>query len=205
LYANLSKCTFCTDKVVFLGFVVSAHGVEVDDEKIKAVREWKPPQNVSQMRSLGLAGFYRRFVKDFSTIAAPINELTKKEVSFQWGEAQEKAFEELKMKLTSAPLLALPDFGKTFEIECDASGVGIECVLMQEGRPIAYFSEKLSGPTLNYSVYDKELYALVRSLETWPHYLLPKEFVIHSDHESLKHLKGQLKIEQKTCKMERIH
>ena len=94
-------------------------------------------------------------MKDFSSIAAPINELIKKDVPFQWGEAQEKAFEELKMKLTSTLLLALPDFGKTFEIECDASGVGIGGVLMQEGRPIAYFSEKLSGPTLNYLVYDK--------------------------------------------------
>jgi hypothetical protein len=175
--------------------------VEVDEDKIKAVREWMPPQNASQVRSfLGLAGFYRRFVKDFSTIAAPINELTKKGVPFNWGEAQEKAFEELKMKLTTAPLLALPDFGKTFEIECDASGIGIGGVLMQERRPIAYFSEKLSGPTLNYSVYDKELYALVRSLETWQHYLLPKEFVIHSDHESLKHLKGQLKLNRRHAK-----
>ena len=145
---------------------------------------------MSQVRSfLGLAGFYRRFVKNVSTIAAPINELTKKEVPFKWGEAQDKAFEELKMKLTTTPLLALPDLGKTFEIECDASGVGIGGVLMQERRPIAYFSEKLSGPTLNYSVYDKELYALVQSLETWQHYLFPNEFVIHSDHESLKHLK----------------
>jgi len=102
--------------------------------------------------------------------------------------------------LTTAPLLALPEFSKTFEIECDASGVGIGGMLMQDRRPIAYFNEKLSGPTLNYSVYDKELYALVRSLETWQHYLLPKEFVIHSDHESLKHLKGQLKLNRRHAK-----
>jgi len=135
LYANLEKCTFCTNKVVFLGFVVSAHGVEVDEEKIKAVREWKTPQNVSQVRRfLGLADFYYQFVKDFSFIAAPINQLTKKDILFYWGEVQENAFEELKKRLTSASLLALPDFGKTFEIECDASGVGIGGVLMQEKK-----------------------------------------------------------------------
>jgi hypothetical protein len=105
-----------------------------------------------QVRSfLGLAGFYRQFVKDFSTIVAPINELTKKDVQFHWGVAQEKAFNKLKTTLAITPLPALPYFGKTFEIECDASGVGIGGVLMQEGRPIAYFSEKLSGPTLNIS------------------------------------------------------
>ena len=88
-------------------------------------------------------------------------------------------------------MLALPNFNKTFEIECDALGIGIGAVLMQDKRPIAFFSEKLGGTALNYPTYDKELYALVRALETWQHYLLPKEFVIHTDHESLKHLKGQ--------------
>ena len=99
--------------------------------------------------------------------------------------------------MTNASLLALPNFAKTFEIECDASGVGIGAVLMQEGRPIAYFSEKLSGAALKYPTYDKELYALVRTLETWQHYLWPKEFVIHTDHESLKHLKGQHKLNRR--------
>ena len=88
-------------------------------------------------------------------------------------------------------------FSKTFEIECDASGVGIGAVLMQDRNPIAYFSEKLSGSTLNYPTYDQELYALVRVLQTWQHYLWPKEFVIHTDHQSLKHLKGQQKLNKR--------
>ncbi|XP_066316535.1 uncharacterized protein [Miscanthus floridulus] len=195
LFANLEKCSFCTDHVVFLGFVVSGKGIEVDEPKVKAIKDWPTPTNVSQVRNFhGLAGFYRRFVRDFSTIAAPLNELTKKGVDFKWENSQETAFQELKKHLTEAPLLVLPDFTKTFEVECDASGIGIGGVLMQQGKPVAYFSEKLGGAQLNYFVYDKELYALVRVLETWQHYLWPKEFVIHSDHEALKYLKGQAKL-----------
>ena len=201
LYANMEKCTFCTNKVVFLGFVVSAQGVEVDESKVEAIKNWPTPVNVSQVRSFhGLAGFYRRFVKNFSTIAAPLNELTKKGIEFVWGKSQESAFQELKKCLTEAPLLVLPDFNKSFEVECDASGLGIGGVLMQEGKPVAYFSEKLGGAQLNYPVYDKELYALVRVLETWQHYLWPKEFIIHSDHEALKYLKGQAKLNRRHAK-----
>jgi hypothetical protein len=157
--------------------------------------------NVSQVRSFyGLAGFYRRFVRDFSTIASPLNELTKKGVDFKWGNSQEDAFQELKKRLTEAPVLILPSFTKTFEVECDASGIGIGGVLRQQGKPIAYFSEKLGGTQLNYSVYDKELYALVRVLETWQHYLWPKEFFIHSGHEALKYLKGQAKLNRHHAK-----
>ena len=198
LFANLKKCTFCTDKLVFLGFVVSAQGIQVDEEKVRAIQDWPSPTSVSKVRSFhGIASFYRRFVKDFSSIAAPITEVIKKDVGFKWGEEHEKAFQLIKEKLTHAPLLALPNFAKTFEVECDASGLGIGAVLMQEGRPIAYFSEKLSGAALKYPTYDKELYALVRALETWQHYLWPKEFVIHTDHESLKHLKGQHKLNKR--------
>ncbi|XP_024009250.1 uncharacterized protein LOC112084361 [Eutrema salsugineum] len=179
-------------------FVVSADGVKVDEEKVKAIKEWTSPTSVGEVRSFhGLAGFYRRFVKDFSTLAAPLTEVIKKDVGFKWETAQEEAFQTLKEKLTQAPILSLPDFVKTFEIECDASGVGIGAVLMQEKKPIAYFSEKLGGATLNYPTYDKELYALVRALQTWQHYLWPKEFVIHTDHESLKHLKGQQKLNKR--------
>ena len=139
-------------------------------------------------------------MKDFSSIAAPITEVIKKNIGFKWGEEQEKAFQLIKEKLTHAPLLVLPNFSKTFAIECDASGLGIGAVLMQEGRPIAYFSEKLHGAALNYPTYDKELYALVRALQTWQHYLWPKEFVIHIDHESLKHLKGLQKLNRRQAR-----
>jgi hypothetical protein len=165
LFGNLEKCTFCTARVVFLGYVVTSQGIEVDAAKVEAITSWPQPQTITQVWSfLGLAGFYRCFVKDFSTIAGPMNELTKKGVAFTWGPAQEQAFATLKDRLTHAPLLQLPDFGKTFELECDASGIGIGGVLLQGGKPVAYFSEKLHGPQLNYSTYDKELYALVRVL-----------------------------------------
>nr|XP_012466476.1 unnamed protein product [Gossypium raimondii] len=180
LYARLKKCNFCTEKVVFLGFVVSTNGLEVDQEKIKAIQEWPRPNNISQVRSFhGLASFYRRFVPNFSTLATPLTDC-----------------------LTNAPLLCLPDFNKIFEVECDASGIGIGAVLTQDGRPVAYFSEKLNGATLNYPTYDKEMYALIRALETWQHYLWPKEFIIHTDHEALKHLRGQTKLNKRHAKWE---
>ncbi|RDX81492.1 hypothetical protein CR513_37815, partial [Mucuna pruriens] len=134
LYANFDKCSFCTEQVIFLGFVNSSKGVKVDEKK------------------------------DFSTPVTPLIEIMKKSVRFKWEEEQERTFNSLKEKLTNAPLLVLPNFTKSFEIESDASGMDIGAVLMQEGHPIAYFSEKLSGATLNYPTYDKELYALVRSL-----------------------------------------
>jgi hypothetical protein len=147
------------------------------------IESWSQPKTVKQVRSfLGLASFYSHFVRDFSTIATPLNELTMKDVPFVWGTAQEEAFTILKDMLTDAPI------------------TGLGGVLLQDGKPIAYFSENLSGPSLNYSTYDKESYAHVQTLETWQHYLWPKEIVIHSDHESLKHIKSRAKLKHRHAK-----
>nr|KYP59382.1 Retrovirus-related Pol polyprotein from transposon 17.6 [Cajanus cajan] len=175
--------------------------MHVDPEKIKAIQDWAAPKSVGEVRNFhGLASFYKRFVKDFSTLANPFNELVKKDIPFIWGEAQEKAFQTLKEQLTNTTILALPNFAQTFEQECDASDFGISVVLLQRGYPIAYFSEKLHGATLNYPTYDKELYALIRALQVWEHYLVTKEFIIHTDHESFKYIRGQGKLNKRHAK-----
>ncbi|RDY01302.1 Retrovirus-related Pol polyprotein, partial [Mucuna pruriens] len=162
LYVNLEKCTFCITEAKFLGFIMSSKGVYMDKESFH-----------------GLTNFYRPLVMDFNTIISLLNEIIKKDVGFKWGDPQEKAFETLKERLTKALMLKLLNFHKSFEHEFDASNAGVGV----EGDPIAFFSEKLKGAQLKYSTYDKELYALVKALQVWQHYLLTNEFIVHSDHE----------------------
>jgi hypothetical protein len=144
LYAKFGKCDFWLQKVSYLGHVLTTEGIEVDLERVKAVSELKQPTSVSEIRSfLGLVGYYRRFIEGFSKIARPMTELLRKDKKFVWTEACEKNFEELKKRLTSAPMLVLPDNQKNFVIFCDASRHGLGCVLMQEGRVVSYASRQL--------------------------------------------------------------
>lgn len=136
-------------------------------------------------------------MKNFSILAAPMTALIKKNVSFHWGKEQENSFNDIKLKLVNSSLLVFMILLIILKFECDASSLGIGGVLKQGEKSVAYFSEKLNGASLNYPTYIKELYGLVRSFETWQHYLRPKEFVIHAYHESLKHLKGRQKLNKR--------
>ncbi|WVZ51775.1 hypothetical protein U9M48_002886 [Paspalum notatum var. saurae] len=173
LYAKFSKCAFWLKEVAFLGHILSAKGVAVDPSKVEDVLNWKQPQTMTEIRSfLGLAGYYRRFIKDFSKIAKPMTALTQKNAKFAWSSKCEEAFGTLKKLLTSAPVLAQPDITKPFDVYCDASGSGLGCVLMQEGRVIAYASCQLRKHEVNYPTHDLEPLAVVYALKKWRHYLL---------------------------------
>jgi hypothetical protein len=189
LYAKFSKCEFWLKSVKFLGHTISHDGISIDPSKVQEVIDWKPPKSVHQIRSfLGLAGYYRRFIPDFSIITKPITELLKKGVKFVWSEACEKAFHTLRQHLTSALVLVQPDNSKPFEVFCDASGTGLGCVLMQEGRVIAYASRALRPHGLNYPTHDLELAVVVHALKIWRHYLMGNRCNIFTDHKSLKYI-----------------
>ncbi|KAL0540116.1 hypothetical protein IC582_024346 [Cucumis melo] len=188
LYAKFSKCEFWLKQVSFLGHVVSKDGVSVDPAKIEAVTGWTRPSTVSEVRSfLGLAGYYRRFVENFSRIATPLTQLTRKGAPFVWSKACEDSFQTLKQKLVTAPVLTVPDGSGSFVIYSDASKKGLGCVLMQQGKVVAYASRQLKSHEQNYPTHDLELAAVVFALKIWRHYLYGEKIQIFTDHKSLKY------------------
>ena len=189
LYAKFSKCDFWLKEVQFLGHVLSAEGVAVDPSKVKDVLDWKPPTTVHQVRSfLGMAGYYHRFILDFSRVSKSITGLLKNQAKFVLSSECEEAFQTLKRLLTTAPVLVQPDIEKSFDVYCDASGIGIGCVLMQEGRVIAYACRQLKQHEEHYPTHDLEFAAVVHALKIWRHYLLGNTCHIYTDHKSLKYI-----------------
>ena len=161
LFANVTKCAFLHSSIAFLGFIISAVGIAVDPGKTAAIRDWPTPTSSFEVRSFhGLAQFYRRFVRNFSSLAAPLTDLLKLN-RFEWNTSADQAFQQIKVALTSRPVLRLPHFDKLFNVATDASGLGIRVVLSQELHPVAFFNEKLSEPKSRYSNYDRELYVIV--------------------------------------------
>lgn len=172
--------------ITALGHIVSKDGISVDPAKVDAVMQWKQPKNVSEIRSfLGLAGYYRRFIQDFSK---PLTKLLRKGVKFEWSRKCEDSFIELKQRLTSAPLLTLPSGSGVFFIYIDASGTGLGCVLMQNDKVVAYASRQLKIYERNYPTHDLELAAVVFALKIWRHYLYGEQFEVYTDHKSLKYI-----------------
>ncbi|GJW47540.1 putative reverse transcriptase domain-containing protein [Tanacetum coccineum] len=172
LYAKFSKCEFWIPKVQFLGHVIDSRGIHVDPAKIESIKDWAPPKTPTEIRQfLGLAGYYRRFIEGFSKIAKSMTKLTQKGIKFDWGEKEENAFQLIKQKLCSAPILALPEGSEDFVVYCDASHKGLGAVLMQREKVIAYASRQLKVHEKNYTTHDLELGSVVFALKIWRHYL----------------------------------
>ncbi|GKF20030.1 putative reverse transcriptase domain-containing protein, partial [Tanacetum coccineum] len=178
--------------VQFLGHVIDREGIHVDLAKIELIKDWESPKTPTEIRQfLGLAGYYRRFIEGFSKISRPMTKLTQKSVKFNWGEKEETAFQTLKQKLCSAPILALPEGSENFVVYCDASHKGLGAMLMQKEKFIAYASRQLKIYEKNYTTHDLELGAVVFALKMWRHYLYDTKCVVFTDHKSLQHILDQ--------------
>src|SRR6201995_4756021 len=196
LYLKAEKCEFCRTKIEYLGMIISENTVEMDPTKVSGVRDWPIPTNVTEVQSfLGFANFYCRFIKDFAHIAVPLFSTTKKDVPFTWTKDCQKAFDSLKLAMTSAPVLLIPNPLQPYRVEADSSDFATGAVLSQlsldddKWHPAAFFSKALSPVECNYEIHDKEMLAIIRALEKWRHFL---EGAVHpvdiqTDHKNLKY------------------
>jgi hypothetical protein len=196
LYAKESKCEFFKHEVEFLGHRVGRDGVRMMEDKVQAIREWPTPRSVRDVRAfLGTAGYYRKFIRDFSAIAAPLSELTKDSVKFEWTASHESAFVRLKAAIAQGPVLILPNPSLPFVVHTDASGYAVGAVLQQDQgqglQPIAFLSKKMIDAETRYPVHEQELLAIIQALSAWRHYLHGSKFVVRTDHKSLQFFQTQ--------------
>ena len=193
LKVSPKKCSYAKTRLKYLGHVVSSQGIEVDEEKVRAIEQMPAPKTKRQVRGiLGMASYYRKFIKDFSRVAAPLTELTKKDVRFAWRDEHQKAFEDLKHALCRAPILSYPDHDKTFRLHTDASDLAVGAVLTQKidgiDRPIGYFSRKLNDAEKRYNTTEKEALAIVSGVKNFAQYLFGYKFTILTDHAPLRYI-----------------
>ena len=206
LYAKLSKCDFNKTEVPFLGHIVGRHGIRVNPKKIETVANWPIPADVTQLRQfLGLTNYFRKFIRGYSTLTAPLHNLTHKGTDFRtsWSDSHTALFNQLKETLTTSPVLALPDFDKPFVLISDASVVGTGAVLLQDDRPIAYTSRKLTPAEVNYSTTEQELLGVVTALREWRCYCEgAKSLTVVTDHNPLTYLRSQPTLSRRLARWE---
>lgn len=202
LFLKAEKCLFEVEEVEFLGTVIKPGELSMDPVKLQGISEWPTPTTVKQVQSfLGFGNFYRRFIHKYSDLSKPLNELTKKNQKFEWTPACQTAFDNLKQRFQSAPILKMPEPNKQFLIECDASKVATGAVLRQKGddglwHPCAYLSKSFTAAERNYEIYDRELLAICRALEAWRHYLQghSEPVIVWTDHQNLLYFREARKL-----------
>ena len=194
LSLNIKKCIFLTPIGILLGHIVCKEGIKVDFAKIKIILDLKPPMNPKQVRVLlGHTGYYRKFIRDYSDMTYPLEELLREDQEFEWTEERNISFEKLKRKLVEAPILRFPYWSTKFHVHIDASGLVIRAILTHPGDdgmdyPIVYNSRKLNKSERNYSTTEREALGMVFALQKYRHYLLANPFVFYTDHQALKYL-----------------
>ena len=192
LYLKPEKCNFEKDSIEYLGTIISPGEVQMDPGKVSAVKDWPTPATLKEVRAfIGFANFYRRFIKDFSTMACPLHDLTMKDVPWHWDKEQQQAFDTIKMVFCTEPILKVYDPDLSTHLECDASGFAMGGILSQKHddglwHPVAYRSESMSKEERNYEIYNREMLRLIHALEDWRHFLEGIEFKVITDHKNME-------------------
>jgi hypothetical protein len=205
LYVKPEKSEFFTTKVSFLGFIVEDGKLAMEEQKVSGIADWPPPQDESGVRSfIGFCNYYRKFIKDYADLCKPLNDLLHKTTIWNWTDKRHASFEKLKATFVTRPVLLIPDYTKPFIIEADASLFATGAVLLQEDsngdeHPTGYLSLSLQPAERNYQVYDRELYAIIRALREWRHYILGSSFVtiIRTDHANLTYYRSPQRLTQR--------